>query len=495
MRRRKCYKFPINTSELTRQYTARDFTQFAIKIDPTIELTPFHKTFYKVLNEFAHRRINRLMISIPPQHGKSYATSRLLPSYLLGLNPDLRIAIGSYSFNLARKFGQGVRQTIESEQYTQIFPCTYLKGQRGTLRSDSALLTAEEFDCVGKKGGMKMVGRECSLTGNRVDVMILDDLYKDALEANSPTVRDNTWDWYTSVVRTRLHNDSQEIIVFTRWHEDDLIGRLMNHEQVVEVASLDDLKNVPPRAWVRLNFEALKATESTPLDDRAPGEPLWPSRHSGELLLERRAIDPEVFESLYQGNPQSAKGFLYSAFDLYARLPDRITSPANYTDTADTGSDYLCSVCYTTADDSIYILDVEYSSEPMEVTEKLVANMLVRNKITLATIESNNGGRGFSRSVERLTKEQNHRIVINAFHQSHSKEARILTNATAVNRRVVMPQDWQIRWPEFANDLTTFRRLFRANAHDDAPDALTGIVELENNRTSKNIKTLHFSNL
>lgn len=92
--------------------------------------------------------------------------------------------------------------------------------------SDNYLRNSEEFEIVNKKGGLKAVGRGGALTGNAVDVMIMDDIYKDYAESNSPIIREAAWDWYTTVVKTRLHNDSQELIVFTRWHEDDLIGRL-----------------------------------------------------------------------------------------------------------------------------------------------------------------------------------------------------------------------------------------------------------------------------
>lgn len=457
-------------------------------------MTPFHKTYYELLDAFAHGRISRLLVSVPPQHGKSLGSSRLLPSYMLGLNPDLRISVGSYSFGLARKFGQGVRQVLESAPYRDVFPATYLKGFNGTSRNGAAMLTSDEFDCVGRSGGMRVVGRECALTGTRVDVMILDDIYKDAMEANSPVIRENTWDWYTSVVRTRMHNDSREIIVFTRWHEDDLIGRLSRTEQVVDIRSLAELDLVPARAWVRVNFEALKNTPATKLDPRKLGEALWPGRHSAELLSEKRALDASVFEALYQGNPSSKEGFLYSTFATYNTLPEQITHRANYTDTADTGDDYLCSISYAVSRDGmIYLTEVVYSKSPMEVTERLVVAMLCSESVHVAQIESNNGGRGFARSVDRQIRAAGGRTQIRTFHQSASKEARILSNATEVMRRVVMPADWQSRWSEFAQDLTDFRRSFRANAHDDAADALTGVVENETSQKKQIHKLLFLS--
>ena len=118
--------------------------------------------------------------------------------------------------------------------------------------------TADEVEIIGRRGGLLSVGREGSLTGNRVDCFVLDDLYKDALEANSPLVRANCWEWYTSVVRTRMHNASRELVVFTRWHEEDLIGALAVREPVEELRAWSQLDTLPADRWLHLNFEALK---------------------------------------------------------------------------------------------------------------------------------------------------------------------------------------------------------------------------------------------
>ena len=123
----------------------------------------------------------------------------------------------------------------------------------------------------------------------------------------------------------------------------------------------------------------------------------------------------------------------------------------------------------------IYITDVVYSREPMEHTERLVAAMFMKNDTRRAYIESNNGGRGFARALQRLAP----RVHIEWFHQSDNKEARILSNSATVLHNVRMPRGWHLRWAELYTHLTTYRRLFRANSHDDAADALTGIVERE----------------
>ena len=479
----------IGRRRLDEELARRSLGRFASHVQSSLEHTVFHRNYYRLLDEFARGRIRRLMVSVPPQHGKSMGASQLLPAYLLGIDPDLRVCIGSYSFSLARRFGLGVQRIIGSDPYRGVFPATFLKGMNSAASGGNSIRTADEFDIVDANGGLRLVGREGSLTGSRVDVMILDDLYKDHMEANSPLIRDNTWEWYTSVVRTRMHNRSREAVIFTRWHEDDLIGRLSRSERIIDLTDFAQLDGLDPAVWVRVNFEALKTGEPTMVDPRQTGEPLWPSRHSAGLLLERQRLDPAVFEALYQGCPVTREGLLYGEFRTYDTLPERIVRTGNYTDTADTGTDMLCSVCYAVdGEGAVYVTDLIYTDRPMEETEREVARMLVANNIRAAHIESNNGGRGFARAVERITGPG----VVRSFHQSAGKEARILTNASAVCASILMPRGWQVRWPGFAAELASFRRNFRANAHDDAADTLTGIVEKELYQQGSRIRRVGF---
>ena len=254
-----------------------NFTNFATEIYPFLEVRPFHSVYYRVLEAFARGDIKRLIITMPPQHGKSVGATTLLPAYMLGLNPDIRIAIASYSGSLASRFNRRVQRILESREYAELFPDTTIK--RGT-KPTNYIRTADEVEIIGRDGALLSVGREGSLTGNRVDCFILDDLYKDAMEANSPIIRENCWEWYTSVVRTRMHNFSRELIVFTRWHEEDLIGTITSKEPCRELRSFSDLEEVGENEWLYLNFEAIKASPATEIDPRTMGEALWEERHS-----------------------------------------------------------------------------------------------------------------------------------------------------------------------------------------------------------------------
>lgn len=475
--------------ERKRRASRRDLPGFAQWVMPSIHMTAFHRAYYEVLDAFAKGRIRRLMVSIPPQHGKSLGSTQLLPAYLLGLNPDIHIAIASYSAALASKFNKRVQRIITDGRYTEIFPGTTLKSNSTSPKAEGYVQTLDLFEIVDRSGFQLAAGREGALTGNEVDCFILDDLYKDAMEANSPTVRENCWEWYTSVVKTRLHNDSQELMVFTRWHEEDLIGRIEKRERVVELTSLDD---VDPNAdcWYKLNLEAVKETPPTQIDPRSPGTALWPERHGIKLLEAKRRIDRLQFDCMYQGRPASKEGLLYGGnFRTYESLPGDIIRKCNYTDTADMGDDNLCSICYCVDKaGNIYVTDALYTQEPMEVTEPATAAMLKRNDTLEANIESNNGGRGFARAVQALAPG----VRVEWFHQGANKEARILTNAQAVLTRLRFPVDWALRWERLHNHLTTYKRLFRANRWHDAPDVVTGIIEKESASKPRGIRHIGY---
>lgn len=464
----------LTKKQAAEELARRSLNNFARWIEPSVRMTRFHRKYYGLLNDFASGKIKRLIVSMPPQHGKSLGASVLLPAYLLGGDPNLKIVLASYNVRLASRFNRRVQRLMSSAAYRGVFPESRLKtGNKGGV-----LRTSDEFEIEGHTGGMLSVGRGGSLTGNPVDVLIMDDLYKDSMEANSPLIRDHVWEWYNAVAKTRMHNDTRELIVFTRWHEDDLVGRLMQRERVVELRDSAQVSaEVSDNVWWHLNFEAIKRGVPTPLDPRNEGEALWPQRHSLALLERKRRLDPFLFETMYQGVPSVREGLLYGErFVTYSERPADPIRRANYTDTADTGSDYLCSVCYEVgADGMIYVTDVVYTALDMDRTEEIVAEMLLRNGTVEARIESNNGGRGFARAVSRRCPG----VRVDWFHQSHNKEARILSNAPAVLTQIAMPEGWNLRWSEFYGDLVTFRRLFRTNRHDDAPDVLTGIIETE----------------
>ena len=293
----------------------------------------FHKTYYGLLQLFFEGKIPRLIVSVPPQFGKSEGSSRRGIAWCLGQSPQKRIALVSYNHTFASKFNRDVQRIIDDEKYCKIFPGTRING-KNVVTSTSWLRNSEEFEIVDHTGSLKTIGAGGGLTGNTVDLLVMDDLYKDYQDATSPTISENIWDWYTTVAKTRLHNDSQELIVFTRWSENDLVGRLEEQGLVHTLESGQDVlelaESIPSDHFIKINFEAIKESAPTLLDPREIGESLWEERHSVEKLEATRQLDAAKFEALYQGNPKPKEGMLYSDFKTYGKLP--IGYVHNYTE-------------------------------------------------------------------------------------------------------------------------------------------------------------------
>ncbi len=443
----------------------------------------FHKTFYDILNRFAYREIKNLIITMPPQHGKSEGATRRLMSFIAGIRPDDKVALASYAASKAQKFGREIMTIMREKEYKDIFPEVKYP-ERGYTGAKAN--TNIERESINSDGSMKFVGVNGPLTGDTIDLLIYDDLYKDWKEANSPIVQQQVWDWHTTVAETRLHNDSQQLITFTRWSQQDVIAKLEDLGLVVKYDGEEDLDVVidclGDDQYLLINFQALKEGKPNEIDPRRDGEALWPKKHSKRKLESARAKDPDKFDCLYQGNPVSKKGLLYNNnFKTYKDLPS-LKIIKNYTDTADSGNDYLCSIVYgvplSSTDPHKYVLDVLYTQDGMDKTEGKTAKMLNQNNVNQARIESNNGGKGFARNVKKLV---NKGVNIEWFYQGDNKEARIYSNSASVNNEIVFPDDWHIRWPIFYKHVTKYKKVFKANEFDDAPDVLTGIVETEEN--------------
>ena len=451
----------------------RNLLSFTRHTLPSFAPAPFHLAYYEVLTRFAMGEIKKLMITMPPQHGKSEGATRRLPAFVLGQDPDKRIAIVSYNAIKARKFNRELQRIMDDDRYYELFPQTLLAGQASYQeqgrRSRNYARNSDECEIVGYQGSFKTIGVGGSLTGEPVDMLIMDDLYKDASSAWSPVIRQNVADWYDTVASTRLHNDSQQLLVFTRWHMEDLAGRLLEQEGVY-----DPIEN--PQGWLLVSFPAIQNRPPSEQDPRAEGEPLWPERHSLEKLLEIKGRSPTVFESLYQQNPQPSQGLMYEEFTCYTDLPSRSYSVA-YIDAADSGADYLCALFYKEAEDGNYITDVLYTKDPMEVTETTLTYMLQQHQVERCHIESNNGGNLFVSNLQQRSWDTGNRLTrFNPFHQNQNKTARIFAASASVQKLIKMPLDWKKRFPKFARDLTGYLRV-GTNAHDDAPDALTGSIE------------------
>lgn len=228
-----------------------------------------------------------LIIEAPPRHGKSELISKYLPSWFLGCYPDKRVMLASYADKLARNFGRHCRDLLN-----RTAPWFGINGVRRDVTA------ADEWDLAGFSGGMLTAGVGGPLTGRGADLLIIDDPIKNAEEALSDRVRENHWDWWQSTAYTRLEPGGVAIVMMTRWHEDDLVGRLLKHQEEMEQDHGLQIGRVRLPALAE-NTE----NEPDPMG-RAEGEALWDWRWPAKRLLAKRAtLDAYWWESLYQQRP------------------------------------------------------------------------------------------------------------------------------------------------------------------------------------------------
>lgn len=396
-----------------------------------------------------------LIVNVPPRHGKS-RTASMFAKWVFGQNVNEKIMTGSYNEMLSTTFSKAVRNDISEMKadmnkivYSDIFPETRIKHGDGAMNLWSLEGGYNNYLATSPTG---------TATGFGASLLIIDDLIKNAEEAFNEAVLDKHWEWFTNTMLSRVEEGGKIIIIMTRWSSKDLAGRALVHFR-------EEGKKVR-----HINLKALQ-DDGTMLSEEIL------SRKSYESKV--RAMSPEIAAANYQQEPIDVKGRLYSSFKTYdGELPE-FKEIKNYTDTADTGSDYLCSIDYgVTFNNEAYILDVLYTKDGMEETEPAQAEMMHKDNVTWSDIESNNGGRGYARSVERIlkTKFRSNRTHIETFHQSKNKQARILSNATWVMDHIYYPADWRFRWPEYFKAMTEYQKEGK-NKHDDAPDATTGIAE------------------
>ena len=397
------------------------------------------KEFCESVENFINDKDKRfLIINMPPRHGKSL-TDQCLTAWLLGRDPTCRVMTASYNEDVASVFSKNVRNTIQTEKigervvFSDMFPKTKVKYGQSQI---SYLATSPNG----------------TATGFGCDYLICDDLIKSAEEAYNETALDNTYQWFVNTMLSRLEGQKKCIIVMTRWSSRDLAGRIME-------AFPDECEIIKYHVQ----------------NDK--GEMLCEDiLNEKDMNLIKREMNVDIFEANYNQTPIDVKGRLYQEFKEWEKLPSG--KIINFTDTADTGSDFLCSINGVVFEKEFYISDLVFSDEAMEVTEPKVAELLFSGAVNVSRIESNNGGRGFARNVQRLMNERygSNRTQIESVPQTHNKESRILASSAWVQNHIYMPPNWRTRFPEFYKQVMSYQRKGK-NAHDDALDVLASIYE------------------
>lgn len=443
----------MNSNEC-RKYALRDMEGFVTFAFEAKTLVPFiwgehHRLICKALDKVVKGETRKLMINIAPRYGKTELVSKMFVAYGLALNPQSRFLLLSYSDDLVLDNSRDISEFVRSPGYREIAPLTQIEGL-GYRKWETTL--GGGVYAVSAAGQVTGFGAGRTDTDGFAGAIILDDPLKPD-DANSDVEREKVNARFETTIRSRANSRHTPIIIIgQRLHEHDLCGYLLEKE---------------PGEWTVLSLPCITAE----------GKALWPFKHTLEDLERLRRADAITFETQYLQNPTPREGLMYGEFKTYDTLPVDEGVAENYTDTADTGADFLCSICYIRYDTAIYVTDVLYTQRPMEYTEPECARMLTAQHTARCVVESNNGGRGFRRNVEEgCRKLGNFDTSFDDLTQRQNKDSRIFTNSAKATNLVRMPSDWERRWPEFAQDIKRYRKEGR-NAHDDAPDALTGVVE------------------
>lgn len=278
-----------------------------------------HQRLCEYLDRWAFGDLNRLMIFMPPRNGKSELVSRRLPAFIFGNEPDASIIATSYGADLASRMNRDVQRIIDSEEYREVFPNTTLNGSNvRTVAHGNFLRNNDIFEIVNHKGVYKSSGVGGAITGMGMKYGIIDDPYKNRQDANSTTIRESIWDWYVSTFYTRLEKGGKVLITLTRWHEDDLAGRLLR-------LAKDD-----PTAdqWEVVEFPAIAEGALHKDDPRQEGDPLWPDKYPlKELIKIKATVGSYEWNALFQQRPSPSDGNIIDRkwWQYYKKKPDRFS--------------------------------------------------------------------------------------------------------------------------------------------------------------------------
>jgi predicted phage terminase large subunit-like protein len=330
------------------------FTKYTF---PEYEVNWHHEILCQRLEAFARGEIKRLMVFMPPRHGKSELVSLRLPAFIFGINPNARIIATSYSADLAGKVNRDLQRIMDSGEYQTLFPDTRLNGAnvRTFAQGQSWLRNSDIFQIVNHRGMYRSAGVGGGIVGMGMDFGIIDDPIRNRKDANSETYRESTWDWFRGAFYTRQEKNAGILLTVTRWHLDDVAGRIL---ALVNSGEL-------PEQWEVIDFPAIAEEKRHPLDIRSVGEPLWENKYNLAALGSlRRMVGEYEWNSQYQQKPVPSEGGLFKRekLNLIDHEPYDIVRKVRFWDLAlssKTSADYSVGVLMgITKSNRFVVLDV-----------------------------------------------------------------------------------------------------------------------------------------
>lgn len=444
---------------LKRRRCRESFRQFIRYVKPDYIFNWHHDVLIEACQRLAERKTRRLIVMMPPRHGKSEVVSRLFPAWILGRNPDEQIITASYSADLASAMNRDCQRIISSDQYKAIFSDTRLSEGKdvGAVRNSS------RFDIPGHKGHYVSAGVGGGITGVGCTVGIIDDPVKNASEADSQTYRNSAWEWYTSTFKTRFEPGCVEIVCQTRWHEDDLTGRILQ------------MIGTDPNTEI-ISFPALAEHDE---EHRKTGYALWEGKYPRpELLQKKIEVGTRSWNALYQQRPAPDEGGLLKKawFPEYdpAKVDLKGIPVRFYLDTAYTDqekNDPCACLAYIRKGYDIYLVagfsrQLDFNDQ-IEVTKSFclehgytgASMILVEPKAT-------------GKSLVQVMKKQTSMNIKEAIAPKDSKIARVNSVSAIVEAGRVHVPKGQVWVLNFLSECASFPNA----AHDDQVDCLSGIL-------------------
>lgn len=426
---------------------------------------PFHKAVAKELERLLAGEMKnadgstcrQLIFCVPPRHGKTQLATKSLTAWISGKHPDWDIGVASYSDTMAQDMGADTRAILTSMQHRQVFPDYKLR--KGGSAKDN--IQTE------KGGRLVFVGRQGPLTGRGMMVGVGDDLFKDHEEARSQTIRDAAWSWFTKVFMTRRMGPKIVILTFTRWHSDDIIGRITDpenpHYNPIEAAK-----------WKIIKLPAI-AEEDDPLG-RQPGVALWPERYDLDFLQSQQRLDPLGFAALYQQSPTVADGTIFRRENIRRYHPDDLPEDLRFYCTSDhaVGTNQRNDLsCFGKAgvdkNDNLWLTDIFWERVPTDIAVEAMLSMAGgKNKPLLWWAERGHISKSIGPFLHKRMLETGTYINLIEITPVNDKQ----TRAQSIAARVAMGKVYIPHGPKW-DKLVEQMLAFPNGTHDDGVDMLS----------------------
>ena len=426
-----------------------------LKIPKVYDDCDYLKEICNEMQDFLTNDLELLVINVPPRHAKTL-TKDNFPAWCYGYDKNLKFVCVSYNQNLSRKSSKYTRNTILEEKadvdkfvYSDFFPgVTIEKGSGSVDMWKIQGAYADSYLASSPKGTLTVMG---------ADIVLIDDIIKSAYEAFHEGIKQDHFEFFTDTLFSRLEGLSKVILVMTRWATDDLAGRLI------------DMYSEQGRKFKVISKKA--CDNGVMLNPKILNKQRW------ELV--KKTIGENIANANYNQEPADLVGRLYGTFQTYSKLPEGSHYLKALCDPADEGTDYLASVVYTVHNKQAFVMDIIFTQEPLEVTEKMIVQQVIDFNVDEWIYEKNFGGKSFGKNIRKELQDKECYIPIRGYTQTQNKEARIYSNSTNVMKQIVMPEGWENKFPVAYNHLSKFSAEGN-NLHDDIEDVLTKIVELIN---------------